>query len=217
MTATVTTFQRNFGQRLWYGLFRLFGWKAVYQDPGIDKYVIIVAPHTSNFDFFIGFIFSRAYPLPSPHFFAKSSVFKGVIGRIMRKVGGIPVDRSKSTGFVDQVAAEFRRNDHFVVAITPEGTRKKTRYWKSGFYHIARAAEVPVVMSTIDYSQKLISYGTVFHPTGDMEADIQEIRAYYGDAQGRHPERQGPIEFQPATPAPSQAEPAAPTAPASGV
>ena len=213
MTATDTTFERNFGQRLWYSLFRLLGWKAEYQEPGIDKYVIIVYPHTSNFDFFIGFIFSRAYPLPSPRFFAKSSVFKGVIGRILRKVGGIPVDRSKSTGFVEQVAAEFRRHDHFVVAITPEGTRKRTRYWKSGFYHIARAADVPVVMATIDYSQKLIRYGTLLHPTGDMEADTLEIRAYYGNARGRHPERQGPIEFHPATPAASPKEPAADTTP----
>lgn len=198
MTAEGTTFQRSFMQTLWYWLFRLLGWSAEYHEPGINKYVIIVWPHTSNFDFPLGFIFSRAYPLPRPHFLAKDSVFKGWIGPLARWAGGIPVDRSKSTNFVDQVAEQFKRHPHFVVAVTPEGTRGKTRYWKSGFYYMALAANVPVVMATIDYGKKMIRYGASFMPTGDLEADFEIIRRFYAGAQGRHPERQGEIRVRPA-------------------
>lgn len=192
--------QRNFGQQLWYWLFKLLGWRADYQEPGIAKYVIIVWPHTSNFDFIIGFIFSRAYPLPQPHFLAKQSSLKGIFGWLGRKVGGIPVDRSKSTNIVEQVAAEFKRHERFVLAVTPEGTRGKTQYWKSGFYYMALAAKVPVVMATIDFAKKLISYGACFMPSGDLEADMEIIRRYYAGATGRHPERQGEIRMRPPEP-----------------
>lgn len=200
MTSKATTFRRTFMQTLWYWLFRSLGWNADYREPGINKYIIIVWPHTSNFDFPLGFIFSRAYPLPTPHFLAKNSAFKGIWGPIGRKVGGIAVDRSKSSNFVDQVAAEFARRDKFVLAVTPEGTRSKTPYWKSGFYYMALAANVPVVMATIDYSKKTIFYGTSFMPSGNTEADLDIIRRYYAGAQGRHPERMGEIRFRPTEP-----------------
>lgn len=197
MTAEGTTFRRTFLQTLWYWLFRGLGWNADYREPGLNKYIIIVWPHTSNFDFPLGFIFSRAYPLPRPHFLAKDSAFKGIFGPIARKMGGIAVDRSKSTNFVDQVAAEFNRHETFVLAVTPEGTRSRTPHWKSGFYYMALAANVPVVMATIDYAKKLISYGAYFMPSGNLEADLEIIRRHYAGAQGRHPERQGEIKFRP--------------------
>lgn len=198
MTAETAGFRRNFGQTLWYWLFRALGWNADYREPGVSKYIIIVWPHTSYWDFPLGFIFSRAYPLPRPHFVAKDSAFKGIMGPIARWVGGIPVDRSKSTNFVDQVAAEFDRHERFALAVTPEGTRRKTPHWKSGFYYMALAANVPVVMATIDYAKKLISYGASFMPSGDLEADFEIIRRYYAGAQGRHPENQGEIRPRPA-------------------
>lgn len=191
-------FQRSFGQKLWYWWFRGIGWSAEYQDPGSSKFVIIVWPHTSNIDFPIGFIFSRAYPLPRPHFLAKDSFFKGILGPIARWAGGIPVDRSKSTNFVDQIAAEFDRHESMALAITPEGTRGKTQYWKSGFYYMALAAKVPIVMATIDFGKKQVRYGASFMPSGNIEADMEIIRRFYTGAEGRHPERQGEIRLRPA-------------------
>jgi 1-acyl-sn-glycerol-3-phosphate acyltransferase len=191
---------RTFMQKLWYWWFQALGWRADYREPPYSKYVVIVWPHTSNLDFLIGFIFSRAYGLPQPHFLAKNNYFKGPVGWLGRKVGGIPVDRSKSTNFVDQVAAEFARRDEFVLAVTPEGTRSKTQYWKSGFYYMALAANVPVVMATIDFPKKLITYGAWFMPSGDLEADMEIIRKHYAGAVGRHPERMGEIRMRPQEP-----------------
>jgi 1-acyl-sn-glycerol-3-phosphate acyltransferase len=201
MTAAATpyTFKRTFMQNLWYALFRLIGWKANYYDPGTNKYICVVWPHTSNLDFFIGFIFSRAYPLPNPNFFAKDSLFKGTFGPIWRWLGGIPVVRDRSTNFVDQVAAEFQRRDKIMIAITPEGTRKHTEYWRSGFYYIALAAKTPLVLASMDYSKRLITYGKTLMPTGDLDADLERIREFYAGVMGRHPERQGEIRMKPSS------------------
>jgi 1-acyl-sn-glycerol-3-phosphate acyltransferase len=192
--------QRTFFQKLWYWWFQALGWRADYSKPDFDKYIVIVWPHTSNWDFIIGFIFSRAFGLPQPHFLAKKSAFKGIFGWLGRKVGGIPVDRSRSTNIVDQVAAEFSRRDEFVLAVTPEGTRNKTEYWKSGFYYMALAADVPVMMATIDFPVKQISYREWFMPSGDLEADMEIIRRHYAGAMGRHPERMGEIRMRPQEP-----------------
>lgn len=189
--------KQGFIPTLWYWWFRLMGWKALYYEPGIDKYVVIVYPHTSNLDFLIGFIFSRAWLLPFPHFIAKASIFKGLFGVLGRAVGGIPVDRSKRTNFVEQVAAEFKAHDKMILAVTPEGTRSKSPYWKTGFYYMAQAAEAPVVMASIDYAKKLITYGEVLYPSGDLEADIKVIRQFYTGVVGRRPERQGEIVLRP--------------------
>jgi 1-acyl-sn-glycerol-3-phosphate acyltransferase len=195
--AAAAPVQRAPKQNLWTLWFRSMGWTADYQEPDFAKYIVIVWPHTSNLDFYIGFIFSRAYGLPQPHFLAKKSYFVGPVGWLGRKVGGIPVDRSKSTNFVDQVVAEFNRRAKFVLAVTPEGTRGKTDYWKSGFYYMALAADVPVVMATIDFPKKHITYGAWFKPSGDLEADMDIIRTQYAGAKGRHPERQGEIRMRP--------------------
>ncbi|MBP6440294.1 MAG: 1-acyl-sn-glycerol-3-phosphate acyltransferase [Caldilineaceae bacterium] len=200
MTAAAPfVFKRTFMQKLWYALFRLIGWRAEYYDPGTNKYICVVAPHTSNFDFFVGFIFSRAYPLPFPNFFAKESAFKGWIGKLGRKVGGIPVDRSRSSNFVEQVAAEFHKRNHMILAITPEGTRRRTEYWKSGFYHMAMAAGVPIVLASIDYSKRLIIFGKTLMPTGDIDADMVRIKAFYAGVVARHPERHGEIRMRPSS------------------
>jgi 1-acyl-sn-glycerol-3-phosphate acyltransferase len=133
MTAQTLPLRRTPLQTLWYWLFRLLGWNGEYHHPSTEKFIIIVAPHTSNFDFFIGFIFSRAYAIPFPNFLAKDSAFRGWIGKLGKKVGGIPVNRSERTNFVDQVAAEFQKRDRMILAITPEGTRSYTEYWKIRF------------------------------------------------------------------------------------
>lgn len=197
MTAQTLPPRRTPLQTLWYWLFRLLGWDGEYHHPNTEKFIIIVAPHTSNFDFFIGFIYSRAFAMPFPNFLAKDSAFRGWIGKLGKKVGGIPVNRSERTNFVDQVAAEFKQRDRMILAITPEGTRSRTEYWKSGFYHMAQKANVPVIMASIDYARKYISCGDVAEITGDMDADIAKIRAYFADVTPLHPERHGEIRFRP--------------------
>ena len=196
MTAQTASLHRTPLQTLWYWLFRLLGWNGEYRHPETEKFIIIVAPHTSNFDFFIGFIFSRAYAIPFPNFLAKDSALRGVIGKLGRKLGGIPVNRSERTNFVDQVAAEFKKHNRMILAITPEGTRSRTDYWKTGFYHMAQKANVPVIMAYIDYARKFISCGDVAEITGDMDADIAKIRDYYAKITPRHPERHGEIRFR---------------------
>ncbi|MBE2238124.1 MAG: 1-acyl-sn-glycerol-3-phosphate acyltransferase [Caldilineaceae bacterium] len=197
MTAQSIPLRRTPMQTLWYWLFRLLGWQGEYRHPSTEKFIIIVAPHTSNFDFFIGFIFSRAYAMPFPNFLVKDSALRGLIGKLGRRVGGIPVNRSERTNFVDQVADEFRKRERMILAVTPEGTRSRTAHWKTGFYHMAQRANVPVIMASIDYARKFISCGDVAEITGDMDADIARIRAYYADVTPRHPERHGEIRFRP--------------------
>ena len=197
MSVQTSPFKRTFSQTLWYRLFRLTGWEGLYIDPGVAKYVIVVWPHTSNWDFPIGFIFSRAYPLPSPHFLGKDSVFRGPLGPVMRWMGGIPIDRSQRGNVVEQVAEVFNQREALAVAVTPEGTRGKTLYWKTGFYYIALAAHVPIVFGIIDYSRKRITYGQSIIPSGDIDADLDRIRAICGDVKGRHPEKQGEIQVRP--------------------
>lgn len=184
-------------QTLWYWLFRLLGWDGEYRHPDTKKFIIIVAPHTSNLDFFIGFIYSRAFGIPFPNFLAKDSLFRGPFGWVWRWWGGIPVNRSERTNFVDQVAAEFQKRDQMILAITPEGTRSKSEYWKTGFYHMAIKAQVPVIMASIDYARKFISCGDVAEITGDMDADMAKIRTHYAEIEARHPYRHGEIRFRP--------------------
>lgn len=197
MTAQTIPLRRTPLQTLWYWLYRLLGWNGEYRHPNTEKFIIIVAPHTSNFDFFIGFIFSRAFAMPFPNFLAKDSALRGWIGKIGKKLGGIPVNRSERTNFVDQVVAEFERRQRMVLAITPEGTRSRTEYWKTGFYHMAQKARVPVIMASIDYARKYIACGDVAEITGDMEADMARIRSHFANVTPRHPHRRSEIRFRP--------------------
>lgn len=196
MTAQTLPQRRTPLQTLWYWLYRLLGWNGEYHHPNTDKFIIIVAPHTSNFDFFIGFIYSRAFAMPFPNFLAKDSLFRGFFGPIWRWLGGIPVNRSERTNFVDQVAAEFQRRKRMILAITPEGTRSRSEYWKTGFYHMAQKANVPVIMASIDYARKYIACGAIAEITGDMDADIAKIRDYFAGVTPRHPRRHGDIRFR---------------------
>lgn len=197
MTAQMLPLRRTPLQTLWYWLYRLLGWDGEYRHPNTEKFIIIVAPHTSNLDFFIGFIYSRAFAMPFPNFLAKDSLFRGFFGPVWRWLGGIPVNRSERTNFVDQVAAEFQKRKRMILAITPEGTRSRSEYWKTGFYHMAQKANVPVIMASIDYARKFISCGDVAEITGDMEADLAKIRAHFVGITPRHPHRYGDIRFRP--------------------
>lgn len=169
--------------------FRLFGWKLKGRQPDLKKYVIIVAPHTSNLDFFVG-VAAKSIAGFKSDFMAKHSLFKiPVVGWFLRWVGGHPVDRTKKMNMVDQVVQLFEAHEEFVMTVTPEGTRSYNENWKTGFYRIAHQARVPIVKVGFDYGNKVVEFTEPFYTTGDVEKDIEEIKAYYRTIKGRHPEK----------------------------
>ena len=185
-------------QRLWYGLFRLLGWRYVGHMPTDDKYVIVVAPHTSGWDVIYAFIASRACPLPFPHWVAKHTLFRGPFGALLHRLGAIPVDRRASHNFVQQMVDEFAQRDRMILALAPEGTRKYTEYWKSGFYHIALAAQVPLYLAALDYKHKRVAVSPRIELTGDPEADMALVREFYAQyGHGKNPKKQGPVRLRP--------------------
>ena len=168
------------------------GWRIVYASPPAPKCVITFYPHTSNWDFVIGILARAAIGLPC-HFVAKDTLFRWPTGGILRRMGGIPVNRREHTGFIAQLAREFSSRERFFVAIAPEGTRSRTERWKSGFYHLALAARVPLALAYIDYPRREIGIGAYLDLTGDAERDLAAIRGFYSDKIGRWPGKQGEI------------------------
>jgi len=175
-------------KRFFQFLFLLFGWRTKGRMPDVKKFVLIVAPHTSNYDFFVGLAARYILDLRS-HFLAKNSLFKiPVVGWFFKIVGGIPVDRSRNTNIVDQVVELFDKRDRFVLTVAPEGTRSYRPIWRTGFYRIAEKANVPIVMVAFDYSKKLVEVNDPFIPTGNLEEDIEMMKSYYRTIVGKNPE-----------------------------
>ena len=169
-------------------MMRLAGWRVEGSLPDLPKYVLIGAPHTSNWDFilFLGIIFSlRA----NVRFMGKAELFRFPVGWFFRYCGGIPVDRKKSTGLVDQMVDAAKQADHFILTIAPEGTRHQVIEWKRGFYHIAKGAGIPVVMAVVDGRHKRVGVGQVFQPTDDIEADMKSIQGFFEGMVGINPRR----------------------------
>lgn len=167
-------------------LLRVTGWRVEGQLPDMPKFVLIAAPHTSNWDFvvFLVVIFRlRA----NVRFMGKSELFRWPFGYFFRWCGGVPVDRSKSSGLVEQMTSACRESERFILTIAPEGTRDKVRAWKSGFYHIAKQAGIPIVLAVLDGVKKSISVGQIFHPTENMEADMQAIQGFFANKTGIKP------------------------------
>ena len=170
-------------------ILKLMGWKLVgYPPEGITKAVFITAPHTSFFDFFIGRLYCWSRKIPA-RIFIKKEAFKWYYGWLLKYVGGIPIDRTKPGNRVEQAAEMLKKHDPIFLAITPEGTRKRVEHWKRGFYHIARLAEVPIIMSFIDYGKKEVGIGPLLDVTGDWDRDFEKIKAYYSGMKGKHPEK----------------------------
>jgi len=159
-------------------LLGIFGWRMVGELPDITKLVLIAAPHSTNWDVIWGLLFKIALRL-DVHFIGKREAFVGPLGVALRAFGGIPVDRSAAHGLVGAMRREFESRDRFWLALAPEGTRKKVEKWKSGFWHIARAAQVPVLPVYFHYPEKTIGLGPLFHPTDDAAADMAQIREFY--------------------------------------
>jgi len=179
-------------QRLARAILRATGWRLDVRLPDTPKYVLIGAPHTSNWDLWHALLVIHAAGLPA-HWVGKSTLFRPPWGELMRLIGGIPVNRQIRSNFVEQIAAVVRQHEAFVLIIAPEGTRSKTDVWKTGFYHIARAADVPIAMGFIDYRARVLGIGPSLSPSGDLRADFAQIQAFYADKQGRQPTRQGHI------------------------
>ena len=169
-------------------IMKLAGWRVDGELPDIPKFILIGAPHTSNWDFvlFLGVIFTlRA----NVRFMGKAELFRSPIGFFFRYCGGIPVDRSKATGLVDQMVQAVRESSRFTLTIAPEGTRHHVQEWKRGFYHIAKGAGIPIVIAVVDGKHKTVRVGQVFQPTEDMEADMKTIRGFFKGMVGINPRR----------------------------
>lgn len=173
-------------------ILQALGWTLRYDDPGTRRYVLIVAPHTSNWDFPLGLLAAWGMDLKA-NWMGKHTLFKGILGPFFQALGGIPVYRGDASDMVRQMADRFAGADHLVLAMAPEGTPKYQAYWKSGFWHIARAARVPVAMAYLDYATKEVAVGGTFIPSDDREADFEIIRAFYQGRRGKHPEKEGTI------------------------
>jgi 1-acyl-sn-glycerol-3-phosphate acyltransferase len=156
------------------------------------KCVVVFYPHTSNWEFPIGILAKWASGIPF-RYVGKDALFRWPFGGLFRRWGGIPVDRQHSTGFIGQMRDEFERNDDFRLIFAPEGTRRRTGHWRSGFYHLARAARVPVGLGFVDYPTRRIGVGAFLDLTGDPVEDMRTIAAFYADKHGYRPENQGPV------------------------
>ena len=169
-------------------LLKILGWKIVGQIPAdLKKYVVIVAPHTSWKDFFLG-LFVRSAMGRKIYYLAKKELFDSPIGFFFWWTGGRPVDRKMKTGLVDQVVKLFNGSEEFAVAIAPEGTRTKVQNFKTGFYFIAKAAGVPIIPCLFDYEHKEVRWLAPFYPTDNIEADLDILWSNYQDVPGAKPE-----------------------------
>lgn len=164
------------------------GFKEEVTEPAPLKYIIALAPHTSNWDFIIGMLYCYAKGFRC-NFLMKKEWFIWPLGTLMRRLGGIPVYRNKKQGMTDIAAQQALSMDTFCLCITPEGTRKPTAEWKRGFYFIALKANLPILLYGLDYEKKLIKCTRTFLPTGDAEKDMPEIKEYFKDFRGRHPKK----------------------------
>lgn len=169
-------------------LFKVMGWQAKVTVPMGEKYIIALAPHTSNMDFIIGLLYSRAMGIRSD-FLMKKEWFFWPVGILMRKLGGIPVNRSRKTSMTDQLAQIATERKTFHLTITPEGTRSRTKDWKKGFYYIALKAGLPILLYGVDYPSKYICCTKCIIPDGRVDEQMHEIKLYFKDFRGRHPEK----------------------------
>lgn len=168
--------------RVW---LQLLGWKVTGKLPDDKKFVLVGAPHTSNWDFVIGIPALYVYRLKT-YWMGKDALFRWPYGFVMRALGGIAIDRSSAHGVVTQTANQLRNSESLVIMIPAKGTRKKTDYWKSGFYHIAQQAGVPVVCGYLDFATKTARIEYAFVPSGNVKQDMDAVRAFYASARGKY-------------------------------
>ena len=172
----------------WFSIVFLWinGWRTQGALPAAPKMVMIAAPHTSNWD--LPYMLFTAFVLRAKlYWMGKEAIFRWPFRGLFKWLGGIPIDRSTSNNVVDQSIAHFAKSDRLILTVPPAGTRKRVLNWKTGFYHIANGAGVPIVMGFLDYKKKIGGIGPVLQPTGDIEADMNAIRTFYQDISGKYP------------------------------
>lgn len=176
-------------------LLRLTGWRLEGAPPAASKYVVIAAPHTSNWDLVLMLAMAGAYGLRIS-WMGKDAIFRPPFGSLMRRLGGIPVRRDAAHNVVEQMVEAFASADRLVLAIPAEGTRSRAAHWKSGFYHIACGAGVPIAPSFLDYRRKVGGFGPAIVPTGDIPSDMDLLRSVYAGVAGKRPSLQGPVRLR---------------------
>lgn len=169
-------------------LFSIMGWHEVKTVELPSKYIICMAPHTSNWDFIIGLLYSRATGMKS-QFFMKKEWFFWPLGILFKRLGGVPVYRNRHTSMTDRMAAIAIESDIFALCITPEGTRSLNPEWKHGFYYIAVKANLPIVLFALDYSKKEVNCTRIVIPSGDIESDMRTIKLHFSGFKGKYPEK----------------------------
>lgn len=168
-------------------ILKLTGWKVSGEKPGDPKYIMVAAPHTSNWDFVLLLLTAFTLRLDA-HWMGKASLFPYPFRRLMVWLGGIPIDRSQANNVVSQMADYFESVEQLIVIIPPEGTRSKVNEWKTGFYHIAQQANVPIVLGFIDAGTRTVGFGPRLLAGGDVEVEIGQIKKYYSGKKGLVPD-----------------------------
>jgi 1-acyl-sn-glycerol-3-phosphate acyltransferase len=178
----------------WIGkiVYKITGWRVEGKVPDIPKFIMIVAPHTSNWDFPVGLMASFSWRY-APFWIAKHSLFRWPLGGVLKRLGGIPINRAAAQNFIEQAAQFIEKHKNISLVITPEGTRKRVDKWKNGFYYIAKKAKVPIVCAYLDFKRKVCGIGPVIIPSDSVEADMQIIRDFYLTIAGKRPENFGEI------------------------
>jgi 1-acyl-sn-glycerol-3-phosphate acyltransferase len=186
MTIHETIVVRTLARWLALLVFRCAGWKAEGSKPELPSYVMIAAPHTSNWDFVFTLCLALIYRL-DPTIMMKDAWFRWPMGPLFRWLGALPIDRSRGNQVVAQSIARFHQRDRLVLVVPPSGTRKRVLHWKTGFYHIAKGAGVPIVLGFLDYRRRIGGFGPTVRPTGDIDADMTAVRTFYRDIAGKYP------------------------------
>ena len=168
------------------GVLRLMGWRVEGEVPDLPKFVIAVAPHTSNWDFVVGVAAMFALDLRLA-FIGKHTLFRGPFAPLLRWMGGIPVDRSSAHGVVADSVEAFKRMERRILVVAPEGTRSRVAHFKSGFLHIARGAGVPVLLASFDYEARCVRFGPAFEPGEDIEEEVRKTEAFFAPIRGKRP------------------------------
>ncbi|WP_243018190.1 MULTISPECIES: 1-acyl-sn-glycerol-3-phosphate acyltransferase [Candidatus Cardinium] len=189
---SVTKKRHSWIQKCAIALIKFLGWKITNTtDPTITKKaVVVLAPHTSNWDFVYGMLFTLSAPDLTLRFAIKKEVMFFPLSYLMKKLGAIPIDRTnknKSTNMVAAMAEMFHQSDKLLLAIAPEGTRNYVKRWKTGFYRLAQAANVPIILGYINYNKREMGFGPIFDITGDIDKDIANIQDFYRTIPGKYP------------------------------
>lgn len=176
-------------------MLRLWGWGTEGTIPDYPKMVILGVPHTTNWDF-VALIGGAARFGIKVYWMGKKELFPPVFGSFMKWLGGIPIDRKSRHNVVEQVVEIFNRSEYLYLVIPPEGTRSRAEYWKTGFYHIAQGANVPIVCAYVDYKRKVVGIGPMIWPSGDIAADVAVMAEFYSQMTPKYPENFGPIRIR---------------------